>query len=154
MRNVASRSSQHSKMLGQPASSQTVCSPSRFTSDFSSVYSGPVRSRVLIHGGFFSIGTAALRTSSRSMRRPSGVTLMTSPRYGSGPDPHFARGTAQIAPVSCLVVSFRVRFLEQSRKGVLYLWQHVGDGDLAAGLEAQRRDAGVGDPAWHDARER
>src|ERR1035438_5222851 len=31
MRKVASRSSQHSKMLGQPASSQTVCKPSRLT---------------------------------------------------------------------------------------------------------------------------
>ena len=31
MRNVASRSSQHSKMLGQPASWQTVCRPSDFT---------------------------------------------------------------------------------------------------------------------------
>ena len=51
MRKVASRSSQHSKMLGQPASSHTVCRPSRFTSDLSSVYSGPIRARVLIHGG-------------------------------------------------------------------------------------------------------
>ena len=38
-------------MLGQPASSQTVCRPSRRTSDFSWVYSGPVLSRVLIHSG-------------------------------------------------------------------------------------------------------
>ncbi len=37
MRKVASRSSQHSKMFGQPASSQTVCRPSRRTSVFSSV---------------------------------------------------------------------------------------------------------------------
>src|SRR3954462_9435242 len=135
MRNVASRSSQHSKMLGQPASSQTVCRPSRFTSDFSSVYSGPVRSRVLIHGGFFSIGTAALRTSSRNMRRPSGVTLMASPRYASAPDPHFARETAQNAPGLWLDVSFRVRFPEQSGEGVLHLGQHVGDGDVPAGLD-------------------
>ena len=45
MRKVASRSSQHSKMLGQPASSHTVCSPSRRTRFFSSVYSGPVSER-------------------------------------------------------------------------------------------------------------
>src|SRR4051794_12512025 len=59
-------------MLGQPASSQTVCSPSRRTSDFSSVYSGPVRSRVLIHSGLRSIGTWLLRTSRRSSLRPAG----------------------------------------------------------------------------------
>src|SRR5437763_16232631 len=59
-------------MLGQPASSQTVCRPSRRTRDFSSVYSGPVRSRVLIHSGLRSIGTWLLRTSSRSSLRPAG----------------------------------------------------------------------------------
>src|SRR5215211_6188806 len=59
-------------MLGQPASSQTVCSPSRRTSDFSSVYSGPVFSRVLIHSGLRSIGTWLLRTSRRSSLRPAG----------------------------------------------------------------------------------
>src|SRR5215207_5593404 len=59
-------------MLGQPASSQTVCSPSRRTRPLSSVYSGPIRARVLIHDGLRSIGVCALRTSSRSIRRPSG----------------------------------------------------------------------------------
>src|SRR3954468_19984226 len=59
-------------MLGQPASSQTVCSPSRRTSDFSSVYSGPVLSRVLIHSGLRSIGTWLLRTSRRRSLRPPG----------------------------------------------------------------------------------
>src|SRR5688500_4359490 len=59
-------------MLGQPASSQTVCRPSRRTSDFSSVYSGPVFSRVLIHSGLRSIGTWLLRTSRRSSLRPAG----------------------------------------------------------------------------------
>src|SRR5918995_6838408 len=59
-------------MLGQPASSQTVCSPSRRTRPLSSVYSGPIRPRVLIHDGLRSIGVCALRTSSRSIRRPSG----------------------------------------------------------------------------------
>src|SRR3954470_6646647 len=59
-------------MLGQPASSQTVCSPSRRTSDFSSVYSGPVLSRVLIHSGLRSMGTWLLRTSRRRSFRPAG----------------------------------------------------------------------------------
>src|SRR3712207_1484359 len=60
-------------MLGQPASSQTVCRPSRRTSDLSSVYSGPVLSRVLIHSGLRSIGTWLLRTSRRSSLRPEGA---------------------------------------------------------------------------------
>src|SRR4051812_24263169 len=59
-------------MLGQPASSHTVCRPSRRTSDLSSVYSGPVFSRVLIHSGLRSIGTWLLRTSRRSSLRPAG----------------------------------------------------------------------------------
>src|SRR3569623_717426 len=59
-------------MLGQPASSQTVCRPSRRTRDFSSVYSGPVFSRVLIHSGLRSIGTWLLRTSRRRSFRPAG----------------------------------------------------------------------------------
>ena len=42
MRKVASLSSQHSKMLGQAASWQTVCSPSLFTIECSLVYSGPI----------------------------------------------------------------------------------------------------------------
>src|SRR5690606_19373414 len=69
-------------MLGQPASSQTVCRPSRRTSDFSSVYSGPVFSLVLIHGGLRSIGVSALRTSRRRSFRPSGATV-TLPAYVS-----------------------------------------------------------------------
>src|SRR3954466_5626574 len=59
-------------MLGQPASSHTVCRPSRRTSDLSSVYSGPVLSRVLIHSGLRSIGTWLLRTSRRRSLRPAG----------------------------------------------------------------------------------
>src|SRR6476469_1585735 len=59
-------------MLGQPAASQTVCRPSRRTSDFSSVYSGPVFRRVLIQSGLRSIGTWLLRTSRRSSLRPAG----------------------------------------------------------------------------------
>src|ERR1044072_291382 len=71
-------------MLGQPASSQTVCRPSRFTSALSSVYSGPISARVLIHEGFFSMGVWAWRTSRRSILRPgarlapSGGTDVTS----------------------------------------------------------------------------
>src|ERR1700722_6671730 len=60
-------------MFGQPASWQTVCRPSAFTRSFSAEYSGPVRSRVLIQAGFFSIGVCALRASRRSIRRPSGA---------------------------------------------------------------------------------
>src|SRR6476620_12391220 len=59
-------------MLGQPAASQTVCRPSRRTSDLSSVYSGPVFSRVLIHSGLRSMGTWLLRTSRRRSLRPAG----------------------------------------------------------------------------------
>src|SRR6476620_2642207 len=59
-------------MLGHPASSQTVCRPSRRTSDFSSVNSGPVLSRVLIHSGLRSMGTWLLRTSRRRSLRPAG----------------------------------------------------------------------------------
>ena len=60
-------------MLGQPASSQTVCRPSRLTSALSSLYSGPIFSLVLIHGGLRSIGVSALRTSRRSSLRPLGI---------------------------------------------------------------------------------
>src|SRR3954451_14912559 len=71
-------------MLGQPASSHTVCRPSRRTSDLSSVYSGPVRSRVLIHSGLRSIGTWLLRTSSRSSLRPEGATRGLGGGAGAG----------------------------------------------------------------------
>src|SRR3712207_5361364 len=77
-------------MLGQPASSQTVCRPSRRTSDLSSVYSGPVLSRVLIQSGLRSIGTWLLRTSRRRSLRPSG------PRG----DPAFVPGTAVSVMIS------------------------------------------------------
>ena len=46
----------------------------RRTRLFSSVYSGPVRSRVLIHGGLRSMGVWLLRASRRSSRRPSGAS--------------------------------------------------------------------------------
>src|SRR3954470_24364096 len=68
-------------MFGQPASWQTVCRPSDFTRDWSAVYSGPIRARVLIHSGLRSIGVAALRASRRSSLRPSACAL-TAPSYG------------------------------------------------------------------------
>src|ERR687897_2955505 len=71
-------------MLGQPASSHTVCRPSRRTSDLSSVYSGPVLSLVLIHSGLRSIGTWALRTSRRSSLRPEGSTRGLGEGAGAG----------------------------------------------------------------------
>src|SRR5918992_4070971 len=70
-------------MLGQPASSHTVCSPPERTSDLSSVYCGPVRALVLIHGGLCSIGVSLLRTSRRRSLRPSGA-MVTSPGYAAG----------------------------------------------------------------------
>src|SRR3954469_23367774 len=85
-------------MLGQPASSQTVCSPSRRTSDLSSVYSGPVFSRVLIHSGLRSIGTWLLRTSRRKSLRPAGSIL--DPVDGGG---------AAVSLMSCTVPRTRVR---------------------------------------------
>ncbi len=56
MRKVASRSSQHSKMLGQPASWHTVCSPSPLTIEWIWVNSGPILAVVRIHSGLRSIG--------------------------------------------------------------------------------------------------
>ena len=91
MRKVASRSSQHSKMFGHPACSQTVCSCSRRTRSFSAEYCGPVRSRVLIHAGLRSIGVWLLRASSRSIRRPSGASTTIS-GYVPRPDGVTARG--------------------------------------------------------------
>src|SRR6187551_3467897 len=94
MRKVASRSSQHSKMLGQPASWQTVWSPSDFTRDCSAVYSGPIRARVLIHSGLRSMGVSALRTSSRSSLRPSGAEL--TPRAYAGEPAHYDSALASL----------------------------------------------------------
>src|ERR687893_323531 len=63
-------------MLGQPASWQTVCRPSRETSPRSWVYSGPILALTLIHGGLRSIGVSALRASIRRRRRPSGAGVV------------------------------------------------------------------------------
>src|SRR5215210_1089938 len=56
-------------MLGQPASWQTVCSPSFFTRSATAAYSGPVLSLIFSHSGLRSIGVAALRASMRSSLR-------------------------------------------------------------------------------------
>jgi hypothetical protein len=88
MRKVASRSSQHSKMLGRPASWQTVWRPSSWTSFSSSSYAGPILARVLIHSGFFSMGVSASRTSRRNILRPSGpivTTMHPAPRRSRPP---------------------------------------------------------------------
>src|SRR5215218_8851721 len=77
IRNVASLSSQHSKMLGQPASSQTVCRPSFFTRFFSWTNSGPIWTLALIHSGLRSTGTAELRCSTRKSFRPSGANVIS-----------------------------------------------------------------------------
>src|SRR6478672_12786844 len=95
IRKVASLSSQHSKMLGQPASSQTVCRPSFLTRFFSPTNSGPIWTLALIHSGLRSTGTAALRCSIRSIFRPSGASVMIvfplfgSCRWGAGPGSAF-----------------------------------------------------------------
>src|SRR5262249_53813196 len=65
-------------MFGQPASWQTVCRPSLFTRLCILVYSGPIFARVLIHSGLRSMGVWLLRTSRRSILRPSGATADTS----------------------------------------------------------------------------
>src|SRR3954471_3042157 len=80
-------------MLGQRASAQTVCSPSRRTSDFSSVYSGPVFNRVLIHSGLRSIGTWLLRTSRRSSLRPEGARGLLVEGVGAPGSLMIAHGT-------------------------------------------------------------
>src|SRR5688500_11081591 len=84
-------------MLGHPAASQTVCRPSRRTSDFSSVYSGPVLSRVLIHSGLRSIGTWLLRTSRRSSLRPAGAIGMSEEGVGAAVSLMIDHGTPQTA---------------------------------------------------------
>src|SRR6478672_9125699 len=77
IRKVASLSSQHSKIFGQPASSQTVCRPSFLTRFLSWTYSGPIWTLALIHSGFRSTGTAELRCSTRSSFRPSGASVIS-----------------------------------------------------------------------------
>src|SRR4051794_38110458 len=123
-------------MLGQPASSQTVCRPSRLTRLLSSLYSGPMTARVLIHSGLRSIGVWLLRTSRRSSLRPSGDTVMsdkdrlqTKSREGYGT----RLGAQDLGEVT------------------LDHWRDLVDGDVAAGLEAQCGDPRVEQAARHDA---
>src|SRR5687768_6881506 len=85
-------------MLGQPAASQTVCRPSRRTRDFSSVYSGPVFSRVLIHSGLRSIGTWLLRTSRRSSLRPDGAIGESEEGVGATVSLMIGHGTRRRTP--------------------------------------------------------
>src|SRR6478609_2860099 len=91
-------------MLGQPASSQTVWRSSSLTSCLSAVNSGPVRSLVLIQLGLRSIGVCALRTSRRSIGRPSGATALTlapqSRRALVGLDVPVGAGTLSLRGVS------------------------------------------------------
>src|SRR5262245_33181943 len=68
-------------MLGQPASWQTVCRPSRSTRPRRCENCGPMVAFTLIHGGLRSIGVSALRASMRSIRRPSGATSVTCAAY-------------------------------------------------------------------------
>src|SRR6476661_9599986 len=76
IRKVASLSSQHSKMFGQPASSHTVWRPSFLTRFLSWTNSGPIWTLALIHSGFRSTGVAAFRCSMRSIFRPSGASVI------------------------------------------------------------------------------
>ncbi len=57
-----------------PPGALVAADPSRLTSCRSSVYWGPVRSLVLIHGGLRSIGVWLLRASIRSSRRSPGAS--------------------------------------------------------------------------------
>src|SRR4051812_25119675 len=123
-------------MLGQPASSHTVCSPSRLTRPLRAWYSGPMTTRVLIHSGLRSIGVCALRTSRRSSLRPSGPTLVSD---------------------KCrLQTEFGVRDLlwlsgsEDVDEMRLHNRKHVGDADVPPGLDAERGDTGVDQAARHD----
>ena len=79
IKNVASLSSQHSKIFGHAASWQTVCKPSLLTNERNLVYSGPILARVLIQSGLRSIGVSVLRASMRSNLRPSGAIVMRLP---------------------------------------------------------------------------
>src|SRR6478735_5474742 len=84
IRKVASLSSQHSKMLGQPASSHTVWRPSFLTRFLSWTNSGPIWTLALIHSGFRSTGVAAFRCSMRSIFRPSGASVTVELLLGQG----------------------------------------------------------------------
>ena len=72
-------------MLGQPASSHTVCRPPERTSPLSSEYCGPVWARVRIHSGLRSMGVCAVAhleakqlASVRGDRHGGKITLRSS----------------------------------------------------------------------------
>jgi hypothetical protein len=98
MRKVASRSSQHSKMLGQAASWHTVCKPSPLTIECSSVKAGPILAVVRIHSGLRSIGVCALRASTRSIRRPSGAIVTGSVLPAATGQEYAVRGSPSLRP--------------------------------------------------------
>src|SRR5918995_2051621 len=113
-------------MLGQPASSHTVCSPPERTSDLSSVYCGPVRALVLIHGGLRSIGVSLLRTSRRRSLRPSGA-MVTSPGYAAGPVLHGLHPRGGNADATVAGVDRRI-FIEPRRGPLGRVSWILGDG--------------------------
>jgi hypothetical protein len=83
MRKVASRSSQHSKMLGQPASWHTVCRPSRLTIEWISEYCGPILAVVRIHDGLLldgGLGVASLHAQQASAVRGDRHPVKPTPR--------------------------------------------------------------------------
>src|ERR1700712_5754903 len=117
-------------MFGQPAASQTVCSPSRLTRLLSSLYSGPITARVLIHSGLRSIGVWLLRTSRRSSLRPSGATLSRD-------------SDKDVLQTKCVEREVTGSAAEHVGEVAFDEWKHLVDADVPAGLSAQRRDAGV-----------
>src|SRR4051812_39613427 len=120
-------------MLGQPASSHTVCSPPVRTSDLSSVYCGPIRARVRIHGGLLSIGVSALRTSRRSSLRPSGA-IVTVASLRRNPLPR--RRRARVARPCTTVADVDLRIFIEPQQGADY------DDQLRVARTAE--DAGYG----------
>src|SRR5699024_1014886 len=166
IRNVASRSSQHSKILGQPASSHTVCSPSRRTRDRNSLYSGPIVARVLIHEGFFSIGTCELRASTRSILRPSGATVTRSlPSRRWDGLPSFL--TLRTAVLNCWSLRALVPHgdethdtshghsvgQQRSQRVLQVLLEHLGTlhhAHVPADLGTDRGHSGIADATGHD----
>src|SRR5260370_11871212 len=141
-------------MLGQPASSQTVCRPSRRTSSFIAVCSGPVRSRVLTYGGLRSVGVWLLRASSRSIRRPSGASTTPSAyvlrRDGAATS---LAGTGAAAGLACQRGRAEERAVgevappaggaECAGEGAFGRREGCGHWDLASRLSGQRSDPGV-----------
>src|SRR5829696_8506736 len=129
-------------MLGQPASSQTVCRPSRRTSDFSSVYSGPVLSRVLIHSGLRSIGTWLLRTSRRRSLRPDGS--IGAPEEGVGSTVSLMIPTVPADADAPEALRQRGRRTGGVRRSDLLVVRPCGRALVRTGAGAERLRRGVG----------